>query len=105
MNIRENMSIERFKQYHRPGDIVRHFKWETDTQEQHNENHYLYKIIAYAKHTETKEELVIYQALYGLNEIYARPIIMFMSEVDHNKYPNITQPYRFMLSDANGVLI
>lgn len=105
MSYRDNMSVERFKQYHRPGEVVRHFKWETDTEEQHKQMHYLYKIIDYAKHTETGEELVIYKALYTPYETYARPIDMFMSEVDHEKYPDIKQPYRLMLASFSGELL
>ena len=105
MSIRENMTIEKFKQYHQPGVTVRHFKWETITKEQREQKYYLYKIIGYAKHTETKEELVIYQALYESQAMYARPIEMFMSEVDHEKYPDIKQPYRLMASTINGELI
>ena len=81
------------------GDIVQHFKRSDGIYE--NPNIYLYKILGFAKHTETKEKLVIYQALYScqhLNvnfDIYARPYDMFMSEVDHDKYPNVKQKYRF----------
>lgn len=74
------------------GDIVRHFKRENakaDTSE------YLYKILAFASHTETGEKLVIYQALYHPYKVCARPLEMFESEVDHAKYPNISQKYRF----------
>ena len=76
----------------RVGDIVRHFKREwvsADTSE------YLYKVIAFAQHTETEEMLVIYQALYSPFKICARPYDMFMSEVDREKYPDIRQRYRF----------
>ncbi len=74
------------------GDIVRHFKREwvsADTSE------YLYKVLAFAQHTETGERLVIYQALYAPFKVCARPYAMFMSEVDREKYPDIRQKYRF----------
>ena len=74
-----------------PGDIVRHFKRETCP----TGNQYLYRIITFAKHTESGEQFVIYQALYKPFGIYARPFDMFMSKVDAVKYPNIKQEYRF----------
>ncbi len=77
------------------GDIVRHFKYETLSELEKKENKYTYVIRGFASHTETEEELVIYQALYGDFGTYARPKTMFLSEVDREKYPNIKQRYRF----------
>ncbi|MDD6711174.1 DUF1653 domain-containing protein [Sharpea azabuensis] len=78
------------------GDIVQHFKRETvDPQT----TTYLYKIIGIATHSETRESMMVYQALYGDQGLYVRPLEMFMSEVDHKKYPNIRQKYRFVRKD------
>lgn len=80
------------------GDVVKHFKREMlDSGDlAKNPKKYLYRILAFATHTETGETMVIYQALYESEDnIYARPYDMFMGEVDHNKYPNIRQKYRF----------
>ena len=84
------------------GDIVKHFKRETFTEEQLKKNPtmYMYGIISMnAKHTETGEELVIYKALYGDGQVYARPKEMFLSKVDKEKYPNIRQQYRLQKID------
>ena len=75
-----------------PGDIVRHFKRENVNQETAE---YLYRIVAFASHTENGEKLVIYQALYPPYKTCARPYDMFCSEVDRKKYPDAKQKYRF----------
>ena len=84
------------------GDIVQHFKREKMTEEQLKEepNLYLYEIIGTARHTENKEELMIYKPLYETDcvkdvDYAARPLDMFTSEVDHEKYPDVKQKYRF----------
>lgn len=77
-----------------PGDIVSHFKREKVS---NKTNEYLYEIIGTATHSETNEQLMIYKALYGEGKLYARPLSMFMEEVDHIKYPEIKQKYRFEL--------
>jgi hypothetical protein len=55
----------------------------------------VYKVLALANHTETNELLVVYQDLNNEGKVWARPIEMFLSKVNKEKYPNCLQEYRF----------
>jgi hypothetical protein len=70
-----------------PGEVFKHFKGNC------------YKIMAVGHHSETQEKLVVYYDLSGktstITDPCIRPLEMFMSEVDNEKYSGVVQKYRF----------
>ena len=62
-----------------------------------------YIVLGTGINSETLEEYVIYRALYGEGKVYLREINNFLSEVDHEKYPNVKQKYRLELQEIDSV--
>ena len=84
----------------KPGDIVQHFKREMLSDEERAGKMYMYEIVGVATHTETREDMMVYRPLYGDGGLFVRPLEMFLGEVDHEKYPQVQQKYRFEKVDA-----
>ena len=70
--------------------VYRHFKGD------------YYLVVDVANDSETKEKYVIYRKLYDDGSLWIRPLKMFLSEVDHEKYPNVKQKYRFELQEIES---
>ena len=79
----------------RPGDTVQHFKREMLSAGERESGKYLYEIVGVATQSETMELMMVYRPLYGEGGMYVRPLEMFLGEVDHEKYPDVQQKYRF----------
>lgn len=84
------MQLSRDRLVPEEGDVFRHFKGK------------YYMVLLLAHHSETGEILVVYRALYGNHRVCARPVEMFMSEVDREKYPDADQEYRFEFCGNSG---
>ena len=69
------------------GRIYRHFKGD------------YYLVEAVAKDSETNTDMVIYRKLYGDGGLWVRPLSMFLSKVDRDRYPEVSQEYRFQLQE------
>ena len=67
------------------GRVYRHFKGDK------------YLVMGVAKHSETKEEMVLYKQLYGKGELWVRPKEMFLSPIDRSAHPNVPEKWRFTL--------
>jgi len=73
------------------GGIYKHFKGDK------------YLVLGIVRHSETKEEMVLYRQLYGEGELWVRPKAMFLEKVDRKKYPNVKAKYRFTLKKIESV--
>lgn len=90
--------ITKFK----PGQIIRHFKRDFASPLEKTTNKYLYQVLAIAQHTETKEQMLVYQALYCPFQVYTRPLQMAEAKVDKVKYPDAKQEYRLEIYEEEA---
>ena len=63
-----------------------------------------YLVVDVANDSETKEKYVVYRRLYDDCSLWIRPLDMFLSEVDHDKYLDVKQKYRFELQEKKSVV-
>ena len=68
--------------------VYRHFK----------DKYYIVEDVAFD--SETQEQMVVYRQLYGEGSLWVRPLDMFLSKVDKEKYPDVEQEYRFELVET-----
>ena len=73
------------------GRVYRHFKGD------------YYLVEAVARDSETEQPVVIYRKLYADGGLWVRPLSMFLSRVDREKYPDAAQKWRFELQDVPSV--
>ncbi len=87
--IRDNQKIKiiTYLESKEDATIFKHFKGQE------------YKIVAVAKDSENLEEKIIYRGEYEDNPLWIRSYEDFFSEVDHEKYPEIKQKYRFEIKE------
>lgn len=85
----------------KPGDIIRHFKRDLIPFKEQRENMYLYRVVDIATHTETNEEILVYQALYYPFKTFVRPLSMALEKTPKERYDknvqNLLQEFRFEL--------
>lgn len=74
------------------GEIYRHYR------------NGLYQILTVARHSQTRDKYVVYQALQGDFRTYVEPLALFTKEISHEKYPDVQQDYRFEWVDRDQLL-
>lgn len=73
-------------------NIVKHFKHKESVDDPLN---YIYEFLGIVTHSEDHDKkFITYRSLKD-HRVWIRPYDMFMSEVDHEKYPDVKQKYRF----------
>lgn len=71
-----------------PTGIYRHYKGQQ------------YRVVGVAQHSETEEQLVVYQTLYGAFDLWVRPVSMFLEQVE---VEGVQQPRFALLHEENSL--